>query len=82
MILTIHHSMMRILYYFFLLLGIAFLLYWGYFKKEGIQALLVFFLLYRPAIDYVFIRKMKLYEGKRLWLKYPFWGFSNRLLWG
>ena len=27
------------------------------------------------------IRKMKLYEGKRLWLKYPFWGFTSRLLW-
>lgn len=73
--------MTRTLYYLFLLLGLAFLLYAGYYRKEPIAALLVFLLLYRPVIDYVFIRKMKLYEGKRLWLKYPFWGFTGRLLW-
>ena len=73
--------MMRTLYYLLLLLGIAFLLYVGYYKKEPIAALLVFLLFYRPVIDYVFIRKMKLHEGKRLWLKYPFWSFTSRLLW-
>lgn len=72
---------MRTWYYLFLLLGVIFLLYVGYYQKEPIAALLIFLLLYRPAIDYVFIRRMKLYDGKRLWLRYPFWGFTSRLLW-
>lgn len=50
-------------------------------KSNVVIALLCFiFFVYEPIIDYIFIKKMNLFQGKGLWKKYPFWGFRKKLL--
>ena len=71
---------MRLLYCVLIAIGGAFMLYFGFYKKEVLPALLLFLFVYRPVIDMIFIKEMKLYKGKRHWTKYPFWGFSAALL--
>lgn len=48
--------------------------------KIVVGSLLFIIFIYEPAVDVFFIRKMKLYTGKGLWKKYPFWSFRKKLL--
>ncbi len=70
---------MRKMYYFWITI---FLIPIFLFREYLIEILFGYILVYRPILDYIYIRKMELHSGKRLFLKYPFWGFHSKLLFG
>lgn len=69
-------------YILWLMLGAILLVCFGYLLQHPIPALAIYILVYKPVVDYYYIRKRKLYEGRNLWIKYPFWGYGRKLLWG
>lgn len=69
-------------YVFWIIIGAVSMLYWGFVKEYVFETLLIYILIYKPLIDFLYIKKRKLYEGKNLWLKYPFWGYGSKLLFG
>lgn len=71
---------MKAVYYFCLVIGALLMLYFGFYLKYAIPSLILFIFVYRPIVDFVFIKKRELYKGTDLWKKYPFWGFNKKLL--
>ena len=56
------------------------MLYWGFVLGYAIETLLIYICVYKPFVDFHYIKKRKLYEGRNLLLKYPFWKFGGKLL--
>lgn len=73
---------MKRIYVLWILIGAVFMIYFGYFLNHPIPILLIYILVYKPLIDYFYIKKMKLYDGRCLILKYPFWVYGRKLLFG
>lgn len=61
-------------------IGAILMLYFGYILRYPIETLFVYIFVYKPLIDYVYIKKRNLYKGRNLLLKYPFWGYGSKLL--
>lgn len=69
-------------YILWILVGAIFMLYFGYYLKYPISALFIYIFVYKPLVDYLYIKKKKLFKGRYLIFKYPFWGYGRRLLFG
>ncbi len=70
------------MYYLWNLVGAALAVYFGYVLQHPIPTLLVLILVFCPTVDYYFIKKRNLFKGSHLILKYPFWGYRRKLLFG
>ena len=68
-----------LIYYLFIFIGLIGMICLGYFGQQVILALCLYVFVYRPIIDYIFIKKRNLYSGRNLICKYPFWGFKRKL---
>lgn len=69
-------------YILWLLVGAILMICFGYILKYTITVLLIYILVYKPSVDYYYIKKMNLFKGHYLILKYPFWGYGKKLLFG
>lgn len=73
---------MKVPYVLWILVGAIFMLYFGYYLKYPIPVLFIYIFVYKPLVDYFYIKKKKLFKGRYLIFKYPFWGYSKKLLLG
>lgn len=69
-------------YVFWIIIGAFLMVFGGLVLGYVIETLLVYIFIYKPLVDFYFIRKRCLYKGRNLLLKYPFWGYGGELLFG
>ena len=69
-------------YILLITIGAILMLYFGYINKYTIETLSVYIFVYKPLIDYVYIKKRNLHKDGNLLLKYPFWKYGRKLLFG
>ena len=75
--------MIKVLYSILLVIGALIAFFARYSDGNDVFInLAILLLIYRPLIDYIFIRKLNLYTGDNLWKRYPFYKFSNEILFG
>lgn len=67
-------------YILLITIGAILMLYFGYILRYTIETLLIYIFIYKPLVDFYFIKKRGLHKGNNLLLKYPFWGFGSKLL--